>query len=186
MKQLMGGKNNQQHSSGLGGLAQSFLGGSKPQSNQGHNSGGIGGMAGQLAQSLLGGSKPHSNQTQAQNQGSGGGGMAGQFLGNLLGGNHSQGQQSSHNQQSTSSYGSSTNTGGGANTQHQQSGGGLLGLLSGNHGSSVRKRAVFSPDDIMLTKPRNRTISATTRRASPAAEATVAKHHRPLTSHLAR
>ena len=80
------GQGQQSQNSGLGGLAQSFLGGSHNNSSghAGGSSSGAGGLVGQLAGSLLGGSKPHNQQQQQQQQSSGshsGGGMLGNFLG---------------------------------------------------------------------------------------------------------
>jgi len=76
-------------SSGLGGLAQSFLG-----SGGNSSSHGSGGLVGQLAGSLLNSGKPsHSSSSSGQGQGSawspaGGSSSGGGFLSNLLGGNH--------------------------------------------------------------------------------------------------
>jgi len=78
------GQGQQSQNSGLGGLAQSFLGGSHNNSSghAGGSSSGAGGLVGQLAGSLLGGSKPHNQQQQQQSSGShSGGGMLGNFLG---------------------------------------------------------------------------------------------------------
>jgi len=109
----------QQHQSGLGGLAAQFLGGnshSGQTQNQSHNSGGAAGLVGKLAGNFLGGgNKPQgqqSNSSSGHNSALGG-------LGGLLGGQQSNG---SHN-----------NAGG-----HSQGGAmGALGGLLGGHGSSV-------------------------------------------------
>jgi hypothetical protein len=112
----------QQHSSGLGGLAAQFLGGNSHSNsgqaqNQSHNSGGAAGLVGKLAGNFLGGgNKPHGQQ---QNSASGHNSAMG-GLGGLLGG----GQQSS---------GSHSNAG----ANHQGGAMGALGGLLGGHSSSV-------------------------------------------------
>ena len=93
---VMGGKQNNKPSSGLGGLASSFLGGQGSHTGNTGGSSGSGGLAGQLVGSLLGGGKPHNQQqsshssgsfgssgtsSSAQHQGGGLMGMASNFLG---------------------------------------------------------------------------------------------------------
>ncbi|KAG9988659.1 hypothetical protein KCU78_g20164, partial [Aureobasidium melanogenum] len=113
----------QQHSSGLGGLAAQFLGGNSNSNsgqgqgqNQNHNSSGAAGLVGKLAGNFLGGggNKPHGQQT---NSGSGHNSAMG-GLGGFLGG-----------QQSSGSHG---NAGGSSNGGAM----GALGGLLGGHGSS--------------------------------------------------
>ena len=70
----------QQHQSGLGGLAQQFLGGSHSNTGGHGGSSGLVGLAGSL---LGGGSKPHNQQQSSGSHGSGG------MLGSLLGGHGS-------------------------------------------------------------------------------------------------
>ncbi|OBW64418.1 MAG: Uncharacterized protein AUREO_055190 [Aureobasidium pullulans] len=115
----------QQHSSGLGGLASQFLGGgshsnSGHNQNQSHNSGGAAGLVGKLAGNFLGGqNKPHGQQ-QGSSTGNSSHNSALGGLGSLLGGQQSHG-----------------NTGGSSN--HSSGMGGLGGLLGG-HGSSNQQQ----------------------------------------------
>ena len=69
----MGGKQNKPHNQpGLGGFAQSFLGGQGSHGSSGGH-GGSGGLAGQLVGGLLGGNKPHHQQSSGQAPGGFGG-----------------------------------------------------------------------------------------------------------------
>jgi hypothetical protein len=139
---VMGKHGKQQQQSGLGGLAQSLLGGSGHGSSSGGHGGqsGGGGLAGQLLSSFVGGGeKPHGassghggSNTAAS---AGAGGIGGALLGSLLGGGNK--PQQSQSSSSSQSYGASTSTSGGG---HQSSGGGLMGMASGlfgGHGQSV-------------------------------------------------
>ncbi|KAK8191211.1 hypothetical protein IWZ00DRAFT_271937 [Phyllosticta capitalensis] len=104
---LLAGQQHGKQSSGIGGLASSFLGGSHGsshgQSSSGHSSG-AGGLVGSLASGLLGGSKPHGQQqSHGSSSGSHQSGLGG-VLGGILGGNHNSGQQ----QQQQQSYGYSS------------------------------------------------------------------------------
>lgn len=84
-----GGNKQSSHSSGLGGLAQSFLGGSSSNSNQSHGSG-SGNMLGSIASSLLSsghnekpqqGSHASSSQSGQSGHSGGFGSMVNSFLG---------------------------------------------------------------------------------------------------------
>ncbi|KAK8161430.1 hypothetical protein IWX90DRAFT_267847 [Phyllosticta citrichinensis] len=94
---LLAGQQHGKQSSGIGGLASSFLGGgshgsSHAQSSSSHNSG-TGGLVGQLASGLLGGSKPHAQQQSHGNSTSSHqSGLSG-VLGGILGSSHSSSQQ---------------------------------------------------------------------------------------------
>ncbi len=93
MNAITGGKHKPQNSSGLGGLASSFLGGGSQGGHSGSGSGsgggsggGFGGLAGQLVGSLLDGGKPSKPQQQQSSQQSSSG-QSGGLMG-FLGGHH--------------------------------------------------------------------------------------------------
>lgn len=111
---LMNNQKQSSNSSGLGGLAQSFLGGSNSNSNN-QSGGSGGGLAGQLMGSFLGGNKPQNQQGQQYNSQQG------------YGTNQ---QQSSYGQQQQQSYNQSNQAQGSSS-----SGGGFLGKLFGGSSS---------------------------------------------------
>ncbi|KAF2238258.1 hypothetical protein EV356DRAFT_302812 [Viridothelium virens] len=129
-----------QQQSGLGGLANQFLGGShggQYGGQGGSHSGGGGGLVGQIASGLLSGNKPHNQQQQQQQQQGTPGGSSGShqsglggLVGGLLGG-HGSHQQQNYGYTNHSSSGPYTGTAPPA--AYQPSGSSQYGPTSGTY-----------------------------------------------------
>ncbi|KAL9097937.1 MAG: hypothetical protein Q9165_000263 [Trypethelium subeluteriae] len=125
-----------QQQSGLGGLANQFLGGSHggQHGGQGGSHSGGGGLVGQIASGLLSGNKPH-NQQQQQQGTSGGSSSShqsglGGLVGGLLGG-HGSHQQQNYGYTNHSSSGPYTGTA--PSAAYQPSGSSQYGPTSGTY-----------------------------------------------------